>query len=141
MTKKVKEIITGSGINIPDDCIDRAHRIGKKQKKRVRDGNEVDDGVEVQPIIVRFISFRDRTTVYKKRKEIKSKFNLGISVDLTKRRLNRLNNARKVIEEAENDYVKFVYSDINCKLRAFTKDGKHLQFTPIDDLKEIIEYD
>ena len=63
---------------MPVNSIDRAHRIGLRKKN--------DDGVEVQPIIVRFTSFRDRTIVYKARKDVKRKLNYGISVDLTKKK-------------------------------------------------------
>ena len=63
--------------------IDRVHRIG----------NATSDskGNIIQPIIVRFTSFRDRTTVYRGRKDFKKKLNCGMSLDLTKSRLKLLN--------------------------------------------------
>ena len=36
------------------------------------------------------------------------------------------------------DGIGFVYSDINCNLRAFTKNGEHLKFDNIYDLEIII---
>ena len=132
LTNNVKKMIVESGIVVPDDCIDRVHRIGLKKKNN--------SGVEAQPIIVRFSTFRDRTIVYKGRNDMKKKFKCGISVDLTKSRLSLLNNAKKVMDEAldsSNDYIKFVYSDINCQLRAFTANSKHLPFNSISELEKL----
>ena len=126
---KVKEMISDANIEIPDDALDRAHRIGRTK--------EDEDGNVTQPIIVRFSTFRDRTIVYKARKDIKSKFNCGVSLDLTKSRLGILNRAREMVENV--DGIDFVYSDINCNLRAFTKNREHLKFDNIYDLEIIIE--
>ena len=91
----------------------------------------------IQPIIVRFTSFRDRTVFYRARKEIKKKSNYGSSVDLTFDRLAILREARKVVESVEG--INFAYADINCNLRVLTKNGKHLSFNSITDLYAIIE--
>ena len=48
-----------NGMDVPDSSIDTAHRIGRIQK-----GN----GKDIQPIIVRFTTFRERTKFYKARK-------------------------------------------------------------------------
>ena len=97
-------------MDIPDSSIDRAHRIGRIQK-----GN----GKDIQPIIVRFTTFRDRTKFYKARK-------YGVSLDLTVDRLALLKDARKLVEN--EDGIRFAYTDINCKLRVLTKTGKHISF-------------
>ena len=55
----VKEMITDHGIS--EYSLDRAHRIGKI-KKLVTDS----ETIEVQPIIARFTTFRDWTTLYSK---------------------------------------------------------------------------
>lgn len=125
---KVKRMISDANIEIPDEALDRAHRI--ERTKEDQDGNVT------QPIIVRFSSFRDRTIVYKARKDIKNKFHCGVSLDLTKSRLQILNRAREIVEDV--DGINFVYSDINCNLRAFTKNGEHLKFNNICDLEIII---
>ena len=123
---EVKKIIDEAGMNIPHEAIDRAHRIGAVITK--------DDGFNVQPIIVRFTGFRNRTKFYKARKSIKRK--VGVSLDLTKKRLSMLNDARTLITDCEE--INFCYADINCRLRAFTKDGKHVAFDSIDELNTLI---
>ena len=70
--EKVKNLM--EGIGIPAVSLNRAHRIGRKKKV-----NEVD----IQPIIARFGTFRDRTTFYKGRKSVKEDYGYGISLDLT----------------------------------------------------------
>ena len=94
--------------------IDRAHRIGKTET----DGN----GVTTQAII-RFTTFRDRTAIYRARKDIKNKLKYGISLDLIPSKLTLLSEAKKLIDGVEG--IHFVYNDINCYTRAFLKNGQH----------------
>ena len=122
----VKDIISQTGMDIPHESIDRAHRVGKPKVK---------EGITTQPIIVRFSTFRDRTKFYKKRKDIPNKY--GVVLDLTRERLAILKEARRMIENV--DGIKFVYTDINCNLRAFTSGNKHVLFKSIGDLQGIIE--
>ena len=67
MFEKCTELFNKLELDIPEDCIGRAHRIGKKTPGRVR------------PIIVRFTTWRHRTMVYRKRKDC---FNCRIILDL-----------------------------------------------------------
>ena len=120
VNKFVLGMITNNNIDIPLSSIDRAHRIGKVVESRNHPNQKV------QPIIVRFTSFRDRTVFYRARK----------SVVLTTERYSLLNEARKQFENIQ--CVQFVYSDINCNLRAFTANRKHLLFDSIADLQCII---
>ena len=108
--------------------IDRAHRIGRVK--------EDDEGNKSQPIIVRFPTFRERTVAYRARKTLKQTHKYGVSLDLTKSRLDLLNSARNMVQEVEG--IKFAYSDINCHLRVLTVGGKHLMFKSICDLQDII---
>jgi chaperonin cofactor prefoldin len=124
---KVMGIISANDIEIPASSIDRAHRIGKKHEA---------NSIFRQAVIVRFTSFRDRTVLYRARKEIKKKSNVGFSLDLTKHRLDLLKVARNRVEGIEG--IKFVYSDVNCSLRALTAEGKHVLFDSIEDLNQII---
>ena len=124
----VKQLMHDSNMVIPNVAIDRAHRVGKVKKEM--------NGNATQPIIVRFTSFRDRTRFYEARKDIKSKFKYGISLDLTKIRLGLLNEARKMVDNVEG--INFVYSDVNCNLKPLTSNGKHLSFRYICDLQVII---
>ena len=61
----VEHIMEVNDLEIPNSSIDRAHRIGKVVSSKV------DENVKIQPIIVRFTTFRDRTVFYRARKEIK----------------------------------------------------------------------
>ena len=88
--RKVAKLISDSDIEVPVSSIDRAHRIGKVTK------NKSDQNI--QPIIVRFSAFSDRTLVYRGPKKIKEK-NLGISLDLTFERYGLLKQAGAMIED------------------------------------------
>ena len=126
---KVKSLIAECDIGIDVTSLDRMHRVGKKTSLA---------GVsttETQPIIVRFTSFRDRTKFYKKRKDIKDRLKLGVSLDLTKVRYDLLKEARVIVES--KGHIRFVYADVNCELRAFTSKGKHIKFDSIEDLENI----
>ena len=59
--QKVAKLIRNSIIDVSVSSIDRAHRIGKVTK------NNSDQNI--QPIIVRFSTFTDRTLVYRGRKK------------------------------------------------------------------------
>ena len=65
---KCTELFSKLELDIPEACIDRANRIGKKKPGRVR------------PIIVRFTTWRHRTMFYRKRKDC---VNCWITLDLT----------------------------------------------------------
>ena len=108
--------------------IDRAHRIGRSKVGK--------DGVTTQPIIFRFLTFRNRTLIYRARKDIRKKYNYGISLDLTPARLKLLNKARELVDGEQG--IQFVYSDINCYTRALLKNGEHKIFNSISDLDRII---
>ena len=101
---KVMHMCKEAGVDIPDMVIDRAHRIGKtytdnKTKKSCKS------------IIVRFTTFRHRTMVYRAKKNMKN--NVRVKLDLTKKRYNLFMSANKFV--ANNDSVKFCYTDINCR--------------------------
>lgn len=128
--KLVKKLITETGIS--DFSLDRAHRIGKKKKVVNINSEEI----EVQPIIARLTTFRDRTIFYRARKNVKETYGYGVSLDLTKDRLDLLKQAREMVEQVEG--IKFAYSDINCQLRVLTSTGKHWAFDTKDDLEVII---
>ena len=57
---KVKEVFKEIGVHVPDNGVDRAHRIGKKA---------VQNGKLSQAMIVKFVSWQLRTAVYKSRKK------------------------------------------------------------------------
>ena len=93
---KCIELFNKLELDIPEACIDRAHRIGKKTPGRIR------------PIIVRFTTWRHRTMVYRKRKDC---VNCRITLDLTKTRMDILKEAINLARES--DHISYVFADIN----------------------------
>ena len=82
-------------------------------------------------MIVKFISFVKRTDLYKKRDaEVK------IHLDITKSRLDLLDEAKKLFEE--DSAVHFVFADINCNTLAKMKNGFYLFFDDIESFEKII---
>ena len=73
VSDKYKELFNNLELDIPEACIDRAHRIGKKTPGRAR------------PVIVRLTTWRQRTRAYRKRKDY---VNCRITLDLTKTRMD-----------------------------------------------------
>lgn len=67
------------GIQLPPDAISRSHRVGKRQEPGA-DGRE-----RHRPIIVRFVSYRARRTVFQSKKKLKG---TGVTIreDLTRLR-------------------------------------------------------
>ena len=124
--KKVRDIIAES--KVPDEVIDRAHRIGATYTDR-------DSNVKCQSVIVRFTTFRHRTIIYRARKELKN--NVSVHLDLTKNRYAILKEARQIVEK--NEKIKFVYADINCRMKVHPKVGKECFFDSCKELREIID--
>ena len=115
---KVIDICNDLELNIKKDDIDRAHRVGKDRKT----------------IIVKFYSFGKRTSLYKKRE--KAKNNIKIRLDLTKPRLNLLDQAKELI--TEDSCVDYVFADINCNVAARLKSNEFKFFNNLDFFKKNI---
>ena len=92
-----------------------------------------DSEIKTQPIIVRFGTFRHRTLFYRSRKILKNK---SVQLDLTKKRYSILKEARKKVEG--NDRVKFVFADINCRLKVKFSDNTEKFFQDIQELDNIL---
>ena len=101
--QKVSSAISDMGIELPANAIDRAHRVGKP-RKTLKYG-------EQQSVIVRFTSWRDRTLVYRARKDS----GLVISLDISKARQDLLYKVRSELVERYPDAV-FAFADVNCNL-------------------------
>lgn len=121
---KAGKILDELNCGVSEESIDRAHRIGRKFTDK--------KGVTRQQVIVKFKSFKDRTTVYRNRKKLQSQ--VRIRVDLTKRRLGLLNEAKDQVR-ADDDRLDFAFADINCNLAVKTKSGKLIFFNSCDELK------
>ena len=118
---KVKKIINEEAeVEIPEETIDRAHRVGPKKNKN-------------QTIIVKFSTFRHRTLFYRARKKLKN--GIKLHIDLTKKRFNLLLDAQSFIQGEEN--VKYVYADINCYLKIRFSDNGEKIFSSMDELESM----
>ena len=124
---KVKAEIASAGIAIPDNMIDRAHRIGGKFTDRVTKK-------PAQSVLVRFTTFRHRTEVYYARKSM----NVRVGLDLTKHRYLLFKDAFNLVKDLP--VVKFIYADVNCRLKVrFTDESRDDEFfSSIDQLHGII---
>ena len=104
--------------------IDRAHFLPIKRNDK-------------NSVIVKFKSFTDRNSVYKKRRDLPdSKF---LRLSLTKRRYDLLTYAKKM--SASFDRVKHVYADANCNLKLVLQDGnytRHIRFNTELELASLL---
>ena len=123
---KCKEVFQELSVNIPENCIDRAHRVGKKKKI---------NGEDQQSMIVRFTTWRHRTEVYRACNNNDNK-KYKIYLDLTKERLELLKLARSMIDNNSN--VAFVLADVNCRLVAKMKDNSYSYFDNIDAFQSLL---
>ena len=119
--QKVREVFDEIGVDIPDNVIDRAHRIGKLAKI---------EGKWVKQMIVRFTTWRHRSMVYKARKK-SSKY--SIKLDLTRKRRDII---KKANESLDRDNELFVFADINCNVCWFRK-GEFLYFNELQDFDKL----
>ena len=119
------EMFSEMNVSIPEDGIDRIHRVGRKHKRA--------DGVVEQAIIMKLSSWKLHTAVYKERKKLKS---VKVRLDLTQRRANLLSKAMSLIKE--NPEVDFVFANINCHLAIRLKDGDIRYFNSEEDLMAAI---
>ena len=120
--KKVKSVFNELKVSVPDNVIDRAHRIGRPK---------VVKGKRIHTMIVRFTTWRHRTAVYRARKSCPK---YKIRLDLTKKRLDTVIKSSKLLEEKQ---LGFVFADINCRLCAKIGDKFHY-FDGEKDLMEIL---
>ena len=124
--KKVEEVLKKLNCGVDIDAVDKAHRIGPRV---------TDEGKEKQQMIVRFKTFKERTMVYRARKKAE---NTRIRIDLTRRRLHVLREAKTLVEDHKNT-VDYVFADINCSLAAKLKNEAFIFFNSVDDLKVVLD--
>ena len=124
--EKVINIVKESEAEIPESVLDRAHRIGPTY-------TDNDTRKKMQSIIVRF-TIRHRTLFYKNRKKIKS--GARIRLDLTKDCYNLLVSVRKRVNNCPE--VKYVYADINCRLKVKLADESHKFFESMEELNGVL---
>ena len=130
---KVKNVLDSLGIDIPENVIDRAHRVGKAYKNQ--------NNVFCHRMIVHFTTWRHRTMVYRARdKSINAKYKFRL--DLTKSRYDILKVARsmlitkdgKVTQLGDESPIKYVFVDINCRIVALS----NIYFDSLAKFNEIV---
>ena len=111
---KLKEKFINMGLNLPENAIDRAHRIGGKYQVQVQQESDDENETGVitkQQVIIKFTSWRFRTEVYRKRKNSKK---FKFKMDLTKRIFMLLKNAKQATKDIEG--MDYIFCDVNCQL-------------------------
>ena len=110
--KKTENMLKKVCPNLSGDCIDRAHRIGpdftcyKSQEK-------------YRSVMVRFVSFKHRTLLYRKRASLK---NVRVKIDLNKRQYEVFKKAINLVNG--NNDVDYLFTDVNCRLKVVFKDKR-----------------
>ena len=123
---KMKQIMNDMDCGLNPDDIDCTHRIGPKKTGA--------DGTVNQQIIVKFKSFRQRSLFYRNR--AKAKDNIKVRLDLTKRRLSILNEAKEFAKSVSS--IDFVFCDINCRLAVKLQSGQFIYSESVSDLENKI---
>ena len=85
--------------------------------------------MKTNDVIVRFTTFRHRILFYRKQKSLEGK---SVHLDLTKSRLQLLNDAKKVITK---NNISFCYADINCRCKVRFTDSTESFFESLSDLE------
>ena len=125
--KKVLELFKEINVTVTEEQIDRAHRIGRKTQEK--------DGSCSQAIIVKFCSWKERTAVYRARKELKGK-NTSIQLDLTSWRARLLSDGKARVKDIPE--IEFVFVDINCRMGLKVKVGGLKFFSDLEELETLI---
>ena len=120
--QKVKNVFVELGVEIPDDVVDRAHRIGKITNYK---------GKQNRQMIVKLTTWRHRTIIFRARKNNQK---YKVRLDLTARRREILQGANKLLN---SNMESFAFADVNCRLCWFNC-GVYKYFESLDDLKKLI---
>ena len=129
-TGKVLNMLQKSDVEVSNKDIDQAHRIGSKKTVSA-------DGKKVQQIIVKFLTWQKRNIVYHSRKAVKEKFGYSVRLDLMKKKLDLLRQARELIEDRPE--VDFVFTDINCRLVLKMTNDSMKWFSSESELNSILK--
>ena len=87
---------------------------------------ETENGKTYQSIIVRFTTWRHRTSVFRARKNTRK---VRIKLDLTRKRVKLLEQANGMLDETDGF---FAMADVNCRLCVKLDDGFHYFETETD---------
>ena len=106
---KVRNLFDEAEVDIPDNCINRVHRVGKLIVG--------DDGARKQQVIVKFTTWCHHTRFYRSRKKL---------------------SAAKVYKVRGSMVVDFVFADVNCALCARMTNGNFKFFSSQEQLDKIL---
>ena len=123
---KVKELFGKLSVNVPEECIDRAHRSGQSKRNSGSKNPE-------QAIIAKFKLWEKRVAVYRARKEVND---ILIHLDLTPRRAKLFATAREKAEVSEKIECAFV--DVNCRLGLKSTQGTLAFFNSEEELQSLL---
>ena len=130
--EEVQKVFVEMGVPVPAVSIDQAHRIGKCFPGTDEKGRKI-IGQDHQQMIVKFNNWGSRMMCYNNRKKLKNKW---IRIDLTKRWLTLLNQARA--KTSGKPSIDFVFADDNCRLQLKTKLGYFHSFNTMRELDYIL---
>ena len=130
--EKVQKVFEEMGVQVPAVLTDRAHRIGKRFPATDEKGRKI-IGQDHQQMVVKFNNWGSRMMCDNNRKKLKNK---RIKIDLTKRRLTLLNQARA--KTSGKPSIDFVFADVNCRLQLKTKSGYFYSFNTMGELDDIL---
>ena len=129
-SEKVKQVLGKLEVQLMNECIDRAHRIGPIKEIKGDNGSSTVQ----QPIIIKFTNWSTRMAVYRARKKLNGP---RIFLDLTTRRAKLLSSAISKVEPI--DAIKYAFADINCRLGLKMSDGRLLFFNDETELAKLLE--
>jgi len=116
--QKVNKVFVQLGVEIPDDVVDCAHRIGKITNYK---------GKQNRQMIVKLTTWRHRTITFRARKNNQK---YKVRLDLTARRREILQDANKLLN---SNMESFAFADVNCRL-CWYNCGVYKYFESLDDL-------
>ena len=120
---KVRNLFDEAEVDIPDNCIDRVHRVGEVG----------DDGARKQQVIVKFTTWRHRTRFYRSRKKLSA---AKVYLDLTQAKFKLLTSSQEKVRGST--VVDFVFADVNCALCARMTNGNFKFFSSQEQLDKIL---
>ena len=126
MLHKVTGMWSEAGMEILNEVVGRAHRIGPSYTDK-------NLNVEWKSVIVLFTTFWHRTMVYIAKKKMKPEVRVKL-----KSRYTLLTDANKVVKQ--NPDIKFCYAEINCwlKIKWAEESIDDKFFSSMDELQEIL---
>ena len=122
----MKEVLPGQELDIPDNVIDRAHRIGAG-----KDGGPA-------AIIVKFTTWRHRTLLYRERAKITKNIGITLSLDITRDNIIMMDKVKDIAKEL-NAPIAYVFCDINCQPTIKISDSQFMRFDTVEEATKILE--